>query len=58
MNVDCASYGVRPRSGQAAVEFLLVTAIVIAAVAVLAVLLYASREHGGRVLDLVASDSP
>jgi hypothetical protein len=49
---------VRRRDGQAALEFLLVTAAMLAMVAILAVLLYAFREHGGRALDLVASEYP
>lgn len=39
-------------------EFLLVTAIVVAMTATLAVVLFTVREQGGRVLDLVASEYP
>ena len=48
----------RRRRGQAAVEFLLVAAVLVLTVSVLAVLLFALRENGGRVLDLVAADAP
>ena len=53
--------GVRPtrrRDGQAMVDVLMVAAAMLAAVAVMAVLLYAFREYGGRLLDLAASDYP
>jgi uncharacterized protein (UPF0333 family) len=44
--------------GQAAMEFLLVTAIVVALTVILSVVLFTVREQGGRVLDLVASEFP
>lgn len=39
-------------------EFLLVTAVVLAMTSILAVLLFTTRERGGRVLELVASEYP
>ncbi len=48
----------RGSSGQATVEFILVAAVLLAMVAVLAVLLVSVREQGGRVVELVAADSP
>jgi len=52
-----AAAGMR-RSGQAAVEYMLVAGMLIAAVVMLSVFLYTFREHSGRVLDLVASEYP
>ncbi|MCE9614528.1 MAG: hypothetical protein K8T26_09645 [Lentisphaerae bacterium] len=46
------------RAGQVALEYLLVTAVMLAMVSILAVFLVATREHGARVLDLVAADAP
>ena len=46
------------RQGQAMVEYLIVAATLILAVAVLAVFLFSFRENSSRVLDLVASDYP
>jgi len=40
------------------VEYLFTAAILTLAIVVFAVFLYTFREHGGRVLDLVASDYP
>jgi len=40
------------------VEYLVVVAVLMAAVAVLAVFLYAFREHGNRVLELLGYDYP
>ena len=47
-----------PRCGQAALEYLLTVSATITMIAILAVLLYAVREHGSRVLALVVSDYP
>jgi hypothetical protein len=46
------------RSGQAMVEYMVVACMLVLAISVLAVFLYAFRENSGRVLDLVASDYP
>jgi len=46
------------KKGQAAVEYLVVAAMLIGAVAIMAVLLYTLRESEGRVLDLVGSNCP
>lgn len=48
----------RENSGQALVEYLVMAGVLIASVAVFAVFLYTFKEHGGRVLDLVASEYP
>jgi hypothetical protein len=40
------------------VEYIVVAAMLLAAVAILAVFLYAFRLNGGRVLDLVAFEYP
>lgn len=39
-------------------EFLLVASAVLALTAIMAVLLFSTREYGGRVLDLIASEYP
>jgi hypothetical protein len=46
------------RSGQAMLEYMIVAGMLLAVVAILAVFLYAFREHSGRVLDLVAYEYP
>ena len=46
------------RAGQTMIEYVIVAAMLVGSVAILAVFLYAFREHGGRVLDLVASEYP
>ena len=46
------------RKGQAVVEYVVVAAVLMASIAILAVFLYAFRENGGRILDLVASEYP
>ena len=46
------------KKGQAALEYLVVAAMLIGAVAIMAVLLYTLRESEGRVLDLVGSNCP
>lgn len=48
----------RARRGQAMVEYLAVSVMLIAAVAIMAVVLYTFRENSGRVLDLVAYEYP
>jgi hypothetical protein len=44
--------------GQAMMEYVIVAGMLVAAVAILAVFLYAFKAHGGRVLELVASEYP
>jgi len=39
-------------------EYLMVTGILLACVSILAVFLYTFKEHGGRILDLAASEFP
>jgi len=48
----------RRKDGQAALEYMIVAAMLLGVVAIMAVLLYTLRENGGRVLDLVGSDWP
>jgi len=46
------------RAGQAMIEYAITAGMLVLAVSILAVFLYAFREYGGRVLDLVASEYP
>lgn len=46
------------KSGQVLVETVIVAASMLALVAIISLLIYAFKEHGGRVLDLLASDYP
>lgn len=46
------------RNGQAALEYMVVAAMLIGAVAIMAVVLYTLRENGGRALELVGADCP
>ena len=46
------------RSGQAMVEYMVATVMLLTAIAVMALLLYTFKEYGGRILDLVASEYP
>lgn len=48
----------RQRSGQAATEFVVVAGVLVATVAVLALLLFAFKEYGGRIINLLASEYP
>ena len=48
----------RGSRGQAMVEYVVITAILLATVAILAVFLYAFREQGDRVLELLGYDYP
>lgn len=54
----CGAARAGGRSGQTMVEYIIVAAMLTVMVSIFAVLLYAFKEHGGRVLDLVASDYP
>ena len=50
---------VRPgRSGQAMVEYVVATGLLLGTLAMLALVLYTFREYGARVLDIVAYDYP
>jgi uncharacterized protein (UPF0333 family) len=55
-------YRLRPtgngRSGQAALEYVIVFAAMLAVVSILALFLYAVRQQSNRTLDLVASEYP
>ena len=46
------------RSGQAALEYVVVFAAMLAVVSILALFLYAVRQQSNRTLDLVASEYP
>ena len=46
------------RSGQAMVEYMVATGLLLGTLAMLALLLYVFKEYGGRVLDLVDYDYP
>ena len=46
------------RSGQAALEYVIVFASMLAVVSILALFLYAVRQQSNRTLDLVASEYP
>ena len=46
------------RWGQAMVEYMVATGLLLGTLAMLALLLYVFKEYGGRVLDLVAYDYP
>ena len=48
----------RSRRGQAMIEYMIVSVMLLSLVALFALLLYALRQHSGRVLDLVASEYP
>lgn len=45
-------------AGQAMIEYVITAGMLMAAVVILALLLYTFKEYGGRVLDLVASEYP
>ena len=45
-------------SGQAMLEYAIAAGMMVAAVAVMALLLYVLKEHGGRMLELVGSEYP
>jgi hypothetical protein len=53
-----SGHGRRHCSGQVMMEYVIITCMVLASVAILAVFLYAFRENGSRVLDLVGFDYP
>jgi hypothetical protein len=46
------------RRGQATVEFVTMMGLLMLVLVVLALLLYAFKEYGGRVMDLVGSEYP
>lgn len=46
------------KSGQAMTEFVVVLGMILATSAILALLLYTFREYGGRVLHLLAAETP
>lgn len=48
----------RRRSAQAMIEYVVLAGMLTACIAMFAVFLVAFKEHGGRVLDLVAADYP
>lgn len=48
----------RHRAGQALVEYMIISAILLMMMTIMAVFLFAFREHAGRVLDLIAYGYP
>jgi len=52
---DCMAVS---RSGQAMIEYMITAAALVLMVLIFAVFLYTFKEHGGRVLNLVASEYP
>jgi hypothetical protein len=46
------------KRGQAMVEYVIMAGMMVAMVSIMAVLLYALKEHNVRVLDLVSSEYP
>ncbi len=50
--------GLSNKSGQAMIEYVVLAVMVITTVSIMAILLYTFKEHGGRVLDLAASEYP
>jgi hypothetical protein len=48
----------RRKSGQALMEYLVVTGMLLAVVVMLALFLYVFKQYGGRVLELMASEFP
>jgi hypothetical protein len=50
--------GLSQRRGQAMIEYVIITGILLSTVTILAVLLYVFKQHSGRVLDLAASEYP
>ncbi len=45
-------------NGQALLEYVVATGVFLAATAILALLVYAFKEQGGRMLELIAADFP
>ncbi|MCX6995738.1 MAG: hypothetical protein NTV49_01300 [Kiritimatiellaeota bacterium] len=59
MNIKgCRGFDRPGRSGQAMVEYVVATGLLLGTLAMLALVLYTFREYGGRVLDMVAFDYP
>jgi hypothetical protein len=48
----------RRKNGQTMVEYVIVAGMLVSAVAIMTVFLYAFREYGGRILELAASEYP
>ncbi len=49
---------VRSKHGQAMIEYVVTAGMLIATISILAVFLYAFKEHSNRVIDLVSSEYP
>lgn len=54
----CLHHWSRRRDGQAVAEYAVAVGMLVAAVAIMALLLYVLKEHGGRILELVGSEYP
>jgi Flp pilus assembly pilin Flp len=50
--------GMSNRRGQTMVEYIVIAAMLVLAVSIIAILLFAFRQQSGRVLNLVASEYP
>ncbi|MFW6151557.1 MAG: hypothetical protein ACOC6C_01125 [Verrucomicrobiota bacterium] len=48
----------RTKSGQTMVEYVIIAAIMVLSLTIMALFMYAFKEHGARVLDLVSSEYP
>jgi hypothetical protein len=46
------------QSGQAMIEYAVAAGMILAAMAIMALVLYTFKEYGGRILDLVGSEYP
>lgn len=54
----CSAPDEDARGGQVFIEYLIVTCVLILVVVMMSFLLYALKQNGNRVLDLVASEYP
>ncbi len=54
----CSAPDEDARRGQVFIEYLIVTCVLILVVVMMSFLLYALKQNGNRVLDLVASEYP
>lgn len=46
------------KAGQTMVEYVVIAAIMVLSLTIMALFMYAFKEHGARVLDLVSSEYP
>ena len=57
-DTKCMCRSSSSKRGQAMVEYVITAGMLVAMVSIMAVLLYAIKEHNIRVLDLVSSEYP